>query len=176
MIASNNGKKFGIPSPTTPEGKRYTVRRAFSLLQKNLNDSLHVERNHTAITIERLRYVPHDGGSRYEIPYHLWLNCHKKLKKSKNSFPDVLGRMSWDNVAPTLTTGCTDVTKGRFAHPEFDRAITLREAALLQTFPLEYEFCGKSGDIAKQIGNAVPVNLVKSFAPAFLSKQAREDT
>ncbi|MGA0201315.1 MAG: DNA cytosine methyltransferase [Prochlorotrichaceae cyanobacterium] len=73
--------------------------------------------------------------------------------------------MWWNKVAPTLTTGCTDVTRGRFAHPRDDRAITLREAALLQTFPSYYKFIGNRTAIATQLGNAVPVRLVSSLAP-----------
>jgi hypothetical protein len=73
--------------------------------------------------------------------------------------------MSWDDVAPTLTTGCDDITRGRFAHPEQDRAITLREAALLQTFPKKYRFAGNKSEIARQIGNAVPVAMVKALVP-----------
>lgn len=73
--------------------------------------------------------------------------------------------MKWRDVAPTLTTGCTDITKGRFAHPRDNRAITLREAACLQTFPRRYRFAGHATDIATQIGNAVPVKLVKSLLP-----------
>ena len=74
--------------------------------------------------------------------------------------------MAWDDVAPTLTTGCTDVTRGRFAHPEQDRAITPREAALIQTFPRRYSFTGGSGVVATQIGNALPFALMHSLAPA----------
>jgi DNA (cytosine-5)-methyltransferase 1 len=77
--------------------------------------------------------------------------------------------MAWGHVAPTLTTGCTDVTRGRFAHPEDDRAITLREAALLQTFPPSYQFTGNDSEVAIQIGNAVPVQLISALAPAFKS-------
>jgi hypothetical protein len=73
--------------------------------------------------------------------------------------------MCWDDVAPTLTTGCDDITRGRFAHPEQDRAITLREAALLQTFPKSYRFAGNKSEIARQIGNAVPVTMVKALVP-----------
>ena len=75
--------------------------------------------------------------------------------------------MKWDDVAPTLTTGCTDVTRGRFAHPEDDRAITPREAALLQTFPRGYKFAGTPNLVAQQIGNAIPYALVKSLTPTF---------
>ena len=74
--------------------------------------------------------------------------------------------MKWEDVAPTLTTGCTDITRGRFAHPEDDRAITLREAARLQTFPDNYKFDGNPSKIATQIGNAVPMKLVEALAPA----------
>lgn len=92
------------------------------------------------------------------------MECHKGLRKETiGSYSDVLGRMKWDDVSPTLTTGCTDVTKGRYAHPVYDRAITLREAALLQTFPRSYVFCGNPSQIAMQIGNAVPVKLVKNL-------------
>jgi DNA (cytosine-5)-methyltransferase 1 len=71
--------------------------------------------------------------------------------------------MAWESVAPTLTTGCTDVTRGRFAHPASDRAITLREAARLQTFRDTYRFAGNAGQVATQIGNAVPVQLIESL-------------
>ena len=77
--------------------------------------------------------------------------------------------MSWDRVAPTLTTGCTDVTRGRFAHPSQNRAITLREAARLQTFDDSYEFEGTFSDIAIQIGNAVPVRLIQEITPVLRS-------
>jgi DNA (cytosine-5)-methyltransferase 1 len=72
--------------------------------------------------------------------------------------------MKWDDVAPTLTTGCCDITRGRFAHPRDDRAITLREAANLQTFPKSYAFVGSIKQIEAQIGNAVPVEFIKSLA------------
>ena len=72
--------------------------------------------------------------------------------------------MKWDDVAPTLTTGCTDITRGRFAHPEQNRGITLREAARLQSFPDSYMFLGNAGQIATQIGNAVPPEMMKTIA------------
>jgi DNA (cytosine-5)-methyltransferase 1 len=83
--------------------------------------------------------------------------------------------MLWDEVAPTLTTGCDDVTRGRFAHPNQDRAITLREAALLQTFPPDYLFSGSRSDIARQIGNAVPVAMVEAIAPILKEVIRRSD-
>jgi len=125
-------------------------------------DSLHFSRTHTAITLERLTFIPKDGGSRDSLPERLQLTCHKG--RNKNSFPDSYGRMKWDDVAPTLTTGCTDLTKGRYTHPEQDRAITLREAARLQSFPDRYVFRGNSSQIATQIGNAVPPRMMAEIA------------
>ena len=127
----------------------------------NESDPLHFARRHSLLNLERLRYVPKNGGSRASIPLHLQLECQRG--KSKNTFPDTYGRMSWDDVAPTLTTGCTDITKGRYVHPEQDRAITLREAARLQSFPDDYIFKGNSGQIATQIGNAVPPGMVTAI-------------
>lgn len=125
-------------------------------------DPLHFSRTHAAITLERLRYIPRDGGSRDSLPENLQLACHKG--RNKNSFPDSYGRMKWDDVAPTLTTGCNDLTKGRYAHPVQDRAITLREAARLQSFPDSYIFRGNSSQIATQIGNSVPPRMMDEIA------------
>nr|WP_198022601.1 DNA cytosine methyltransferase [Mesorhizobium sp. LNJC384A00] len=127
-------------------------------------DVLHRARTHLPIALERLMCIPVDGGSRKSLPEHLELVCHKNRV---NSFSDVYGRMSWHDVAPTLTTGCTDVTRGRFAHPEQHRAITLREAARLQSFPDSYRFTGRPSQVAVQIGNAVPPDMIKAFVPAF---------
>jgi DNA (cytosine-5)-methyltransferase 1 len=154
-----------VPVPRT------TVRGAIGDLERlksgerDPSDVLHKARAHQPIALKRLANIPKDGGSRSALPKRLELECHRGHK----GHPDVYGRMAWDNVAPTLTTGCTDVTRGRFAHPEDDRAITLREAALLQTFPPSYQFTGNSSEIAIQIGNAVPVRLISALAPAFKS-------
>lgn len=168
MIAARNSDvaaKFGSDIASQP---RRTVRDAIGELQSLAsgesaeNDPLHNARRHQPIVLTRLAHIPEDGGSRHSLPLELELACHKG---KKNDFPDVYGRMKWDDVAPTLTTGCTDVTKGRFAHPKDHRAITLREAALLQSFPKTYRFYGNSGQIARQIGNAVPVGMIRSLAP-----------
>jgi len=129
---------------------------------QNAEDPLHYARAHTAITLERLRYIPRDGGSRDALPEQLQLSCHKG--RSNSSFPDSYGRLKWQSVAPTLTTGCTDLTKGRYAHPEQDRAITLREAARLQSFPDGYIFKGNASQVATQIGNAVPPKMMAGIA------------
>jgi len=125
-------------------------------------DPLHYARKHSPLNIERLRHIPIDGGGRESLPLHLQLACHKNAKKS--AFSDTYGRMSWSDVAPTLTTGCTDITRGRFAHPVQNRAITLREAARLQSFPDEYVFFGNASQVAMQIGNAVPPKMMYTIA------------
>ena len=109
-----------------------------------------------------IRSIPKDGGSRSALPAAQQLKCHQ----STDGFKDVYGRMAWGDVAPTITSGCTNPSKGRFLHPEQDRAITAREAALLQGFPKSYEFSlkrGKSG-VAEMIGNALPPEFVRRHA------------
>ena len=132
--------------------------------EADADDLLHRARVHQPIAIERLMNIPGDGGSRSSLPLRLELKCHVGRK---TSFSDVYGRMAWSGPAPTLTTGCTDITKGRFAHPTQHRAITLREAARLQSFPDKYIFRGNASEIAAQIGNAVPPDMVRAFSPAF---------
>lgn len=169
MLAAKERILPPLPSALTPIGSRITVRSTIGDLpvllanQTNQQDFLHHSRNHGPLTLERLSYIPKDGGSRDSLPHDLVLRCHRNY----TGHPDVYGRMKWDDVAPTLTTGCTDLTRGRFAHPSEDRAITLREAARLQTFPDEYFFYGSDSYIATQIGNAVPVKLIECFAPFF---------
>ena len=168
LLATRGQTPPALPPPTTPEDSRHTVADALKGLrrldagQADPCDRLHFARHHNPIALERLSSIPKNGGSRFSLPSRLVLDCHK----GQRGYPDVYGRMSWDDIAPTLTTGCTDVTRGRFAHPEDDRAITLREAARLQTFPDTYLFSGNRGEIAAQIGNAVPMRLIETIAPA----------
>lgn len=114
---------------------------------------------------ELIRSIPKDGGSRSELPEHLILECHKNIS---SGFTDVYGRMAWDEVSPTITGGCASPSKGRFLHPEEDRGITLREAALLQTFPKDYWFSTSGGRsaVALMIGNALPPEFIKQHALA----------
>jgi DNA (cytosine-5)-methyltransferase 1 len=121
--------------------------------------------------LKRLALIPKNGGSRKSLPPELELVCHRGM----SGFPDVYGRMKWETVAPTLTTGCTDITRGRFAHPRDDRAITLREAARLQTFPDEYIFVGNRSQIAMQIGNAVPPAMIATLTAAFETALCAEE-
>lgn len=113
-----------------------------------------------------IKNVPKDGGSRADLPRELWLSCHLKRP---GSYRDVYGRMAWSDVSPTITGGCVSPSKGRFIHPEQDRAITLREAALLQTFPEKYKFSLRKGKdfAALMIGNALPPDLICAHAKQF---------
>lgn len=153
-------------------GVPVTVREAIGSLpplasgESDPLDPMHSARTHSELVLRRLQHIPVDGGSRCSLPEDLELDCHRGRA---SSFSDVYGRMAWDAVAPTLTTGCTDLTRGRFVHPTQDRAITLREAALLQTFPPDYTFEGNKSDIARQIGNAVPVRMVEALLPTLRS-------
>ena len=108
--------------------------------------------------------IPKDGGSRTDLPSSAQLRCHKDF----DGFRDIYGRMAWGNQAPTITGGCINPSKGRFLHPEEDRAITLREAALLQGFPVSYRFDLSRGryPVAQLIGNAFPPKFAEHFAKA----------
>jgi DNA (cytosine-5)-methyltransferase 1 len=145
--------------------EKVTVRDALADLrplasgQSDPLDPMHVSRAHQDVTLRRLAHIPMDGGGRESLPEELQLACHKS--RHPGDFSDVYGRMKWDDVAPTLTTGCTDVTRGRYAHPRDDRAITLREAARLQTFPDSYRFVGNRSEVSEQIGNAVPFEMIR---------------
>ena len=121
--------------------------------------------------IERIKYIRSHGGSRDCLPDNLTLECHKK---GKNGGPfgghkDVYGIMDPNKPSPTMTGGCLCYTKGRYGHYSQDRAISIREAARLQTFPDDFIFSNSLSEAALQIGNAVPVKLVQSSADVFLA-------
>ena len=106
------------------------------------------------LNLKRIKATP-EGGGYGDWPKQLRLDCHKRT----TGYSDVYGRMSWDRPATGLTTRCISYSNGRFGHPEQDRAISIREAACLQTFPLDFRFEGSLSSMARQIGNAVPVRL-----------------
>lgn len=115
------------------------------------------------INLLRIQNTP-EGGDRTNWPESLTLSCHEKHKGHK----DVYGRLSWSKPSSVLTTRCTSYSNGRFGHPDQDRAISLREAALLQTFPIDYQFSGSFNSKAKQIGNAVPPLMSKVVGLEFI--------
>lgn len=120
--------------------------------------------------LKRIKAIRKSGGSRAGLPEELVLDCHKKEDEKGNKFSghgDVYGIMSPDKPAPTITGGCLCYSKGRFGHYSQNRAISIREAARLQTFPDDFVFGNSLTESALQIGNAVPVDLVKVSGEIF---------
>lgn len=147
------------------EDKMKTVRNAIAFLppKGDSNDPLHDATDNRSDKVKsRIAMIPKDGGSRSDLGEEHQLECHKRT----SGFRDVYGRMAWDKPSPTITGGCNNPSKGRFLHPEENRVITLREAALLQTFPPDYKFSFKSGKtgIAMMIGNALPPTFIEFHA------------
>lgn len=144
---------------------RVTVRQAIGDVgaPSTTKDKLHgVPEVRTLAVRALIALVPKNGGSRSDLPSEFELDCHKRSR----GFSDVYGRMSWDDVAPTITSGCHNPSKGRFLHPSYNRTITLREAALLQGFPRDYRFDTSHGKeaIALMIGNALPPPFIAAHA------------
>lgn len=170
VLARLKGKPM-FPDPTHGDKEHpfATVRDYISQLpplqagETDPGDPLHAAAVVTPKNIGRLKHTP-EGGDRRNWPENLWLKCHKNY----DGHTDVYGRMSWDAPCKTLTTKCTSISNGRFGHPDITqhRAITFREAALLQTFPKNFQFIGNRVSKSKQIGNAVPVLLAQCFAEA----------
>ncbi|MCC2602550.1 DNA cytosine methyltransferase [Sphingopyxis yananensis] len=168
VLASLNHKL-----PPLPEGENgYTsVREAIASLPK-LNagetcptDPLHVSSSLSKINLERIQ-LSKPGGTWRDWPEALRADCHKK--PSGKTYSGVYARMEWDKPSPTMTTQCYGFGNGRFGHPEQDRAISLREAAILQSFPADYKFLPNGSaitmkEVGRWIGNAVPVGLAKAI-------------
>jgi len=161
LIASKHGV-IKLPDPT--HGKKLkdyltvedTISRFHKLRagQKSKTIPNHQTAGMAEITLERLSHTP-EGGDRRNWPEHLLLECHKK----HTGHNDVYGRLSWKKPSVTLTTKCTSISNGRFGHPSQKRALSVREAAALQSFPDDFIFEGSLQDTAKQVGNAVPVDF-----------------
>ncbi|WP_208430712.1 DNA cytosine methyltransferase [Aeromicrobium yanjiei] len=130
---------------------------------------LHIGRTPTALSLERYDHVP-PGGGRFDVPDHLLPRC---WRDKPTGTTDVMGRMRWDRPSLTIRTEFFKPEKGQYLHPQWDadnpanrvnRVITHLEAARLQDFPPDFLWCGSKVQIAKQIGNAVPVGLAKAIA------------
>lgn len=161
--------RFGIIQEAPKVVTRKTVRETIFRLSDagSSGDCLHDHNESRSEKVKKIMsLIPKDGGSRRDLPRKYWLDCHKR---NPDGYRDVYGRMSWDDVSPTITGGCHNPSKGRFIHPELDRAITLREAALLQTFPEDYQFSLERGkdSVALMIGNALPPKFIEVHALQF---------
>lgn len=161
LLASRRGE---IAVPVGQDGEASSVRDtlqelpAISAGGKSPDDSLHAARVLTPINLERVR-MSKPAGTWRDWPEELRAACH--VKKQGKTFPSVYGRMAWDSPAPTITTQFYGFGNGRFGHPEQDRALTLREGALLQSFPQDFKFQDPTKKISfrsvgRLIGNAVP--------------------
>ena len=169
LVASKIGP-IRLPEKTHSPRKFKTVRKTISHLPKiTAGEKSSKIKNHTSsklnkINARRINHTPHDGGSRTDLPASLRLSCHA----GHNGHTDTYGRMRWDMPAPTLTCRCTGFSNGRFGHPEQDRAILVREAALIQTFPPNYVFYSNHTTNTRHVGNAVPVLLAKRIGQAIM--------
>lgn len=119
----------------------------------------HIARRLSQTNIERLQEIRDNGGNKARISEYLQLECHKK----KNvSYTDTYGIIDSSKPAPTITSGCTIISKGRYCHPTQNRGLSVREAARLQSFDDNFEFVGNIGEMSLQIGNAVPPKLAQA--------------
>lgn len=167
LLASKKGKIKLLP-PTHKSEQYVSVRNAIGKLEKiksgesSKKDFLHRAALLSDKNLMRIKQSKPGGSWKADWDDDLKLECHKKEKGK--TYGSVYGRMSWDEPSPTMTTFCTGIGNGRFGHPEQDRAISLREASILQSFPINYKFVDKQenlkpGLISKHIGNAVPPKL-----------------
>ncbi|CAO3352030.1 DNA cytosine methyltransferase [Azospirillum melinis] len=171
-------KHAAVPKPqATHDATCYlTVRQAIGGLPRidagkaYPKDRLHVAAGLSETNLERIK-VSKPGGTWRDWPEELVAPCHRK--ETGTTYPSVYGRMSWDKPAPTITTQFHGFGNGRFGHPEQNRAISIREGAILQTFPKDYKFVKKGEKIlfdrlGRQIGNAVPVRLGEVLGRSFV--------
>lgn len=157
IIGSRIGK-VSLPPETL---ERRSVRDAIgNLPPKPTGEDMHLPRKPSKTSVERYKCVP-QGGNRFDLMRKrpdITPRCW--LEKTSGS-TDVFGRMEWGKPSPTIRTEFFKPEKGRYLHPKAHRPITLREAARLQTFPDSFVFVGAPIQVAKQIGNAVPVLLAQ---------------
>lgn len=126
----------------------------------------HKARSLSETNIERLQEIRLHGGNREMISEELQLECHKK---ENVSYTDTYGIIDPDKPAPTITSGCTIISKGRYCHPTQNRGLSIREAARLQSFDDKFEFQGNMGEMSLQIGNAVPPKLAQASGKVIIN-------
>jgi DNA (cytosine-5)-methyltransferase 1 len=169
VMASRVG--FDMPRPLLAPDAFITVREAIGHLPRvqagvaDPSDPAHVSANHRSSTIDVIRAIPRDGGNR---PKGVGPQCLDRV----DGFRDVYGRLAWDRPANTITAYARNPASGRYVHPDQDRGLTVREAALLQSFPSWFQFSGSFDAKFSQIGNAVPPRFATALA-AHVLRQLR---
>lgn len=177
LIGSRLGPIKLIPS----KEQRLTVQDAIGTLPRlsagetDPSDPLHVAASLSETNLERIR-ASKPGGTWRDWPQGLRAQCH--VRPTGKTYPAVYGRMEWSKPAPTMTTQCYGFGNGRFGHPEQDRAISLREAAIIQSFPKDYRFLenGEKASFSKfgtLIGNAVPPKLGEAIGKTIVEHLER---
>ena len=175
LLASKLGP-IDIIEPTTPEGRRITVRKAIEDLppleagEACEFDPLHQACELSPLNLKRIR-ASKPGGTWRDWDKSLRAKCHTKT--TGRTYPSIYGRMTWDEPSPTMTTQYYGFGNGRFGHPEQDRGISLREGAILQSFSTNYKLVPKGAPIYRKIagrliGNAVPVKLGKAIGESLV--------
>ncbi len=181
----------GFPEPTTP-GAHVTVRQALKGVRRSVTETLlpprsvavggrvlagpfksrelHLGRDYEPLSLARFASIP-SGGNRFDLPDALKARCWIGHTKGSG---DVMGRMHWDRPSVTIRTEFFKPEKGRYLHPDEDRAITHFEAARLQGFPDDFKWIGSKTSIARQIGNAVPIPLARAIGAQLVAAIDRE--
>lgn len=183
LLASKLGK-IDLLSPVEFDKKRKTVRDVIGKLPPleaggvDESDPLHQCSSLSEINYKRI-LASKPGGTWRDWPEELIADCHKK--KSGKTYASVYGRMRWDEPSPTITTQFFGFGNGRFGHPAQNRAISLREGSILQSFPKRYKFSPPGESINKKalgrlIGNAVPVKLGEVIGKSILKHIKRHET
>lgn len=166
VLATRNSRCLEMPPPTHRPSEFVTVRDAIGHLPPLLagqscpSDPMHLTSRHRPETVHLLSLIPHDGGSRRSLPRGVGLDCHRNV----DGFRDVYGRLWWDRPSVAITARCRTPSCGRYIHPTQNRGLSVREAALLQGFPTEFQFEGPFDDKYKQIGNAVAPIFSRALA------------
>lgn len=183
VLLASQLSEIKLIDPIYNEDTYITVRDAIGNLppinagEINDEDALHRSSALSKINIKRMQQsVP--GGTWRDWDEDLKLRCHKK--DTGLTFPSVYGRMEWDKPSPTITTQFYGYGNGRFGHPEQDRAISLREGAILQSFPDDYIFVddehpAKKRELGTHIGNAVPVELGRAIGISIQQHLGQEE-
>lgn len=173
-------KPFAMPHGFLPRSQFRTVRQSIGWLpavsagEVCAADAMHYSANHRLSTIETIKAVPFDGGSR---PYDAGPDCLRRAEKKQGKavYEDVYGRLWWDRPSITITGSARNPASGRYVHPEQNRGLSVREAALLQSFPSDYIFEGSFDSRFLQIGNAVPPAFATYLAGHVLYELHRKD-